>query len=271
MHRRWPKRCTSSNSSSIMKVVRNIAAKLWSRRKAEKPKIAYPGLARGVVYVVGDIHGRLDCLRRVHEAIDHDVGRVRGEEAVELYLGDYVDRGPDSRGVIDCLIERVARRRAIFLRGNHEIMLEEFLGGRLPFARWKNSGALPTLVSYGVDARQALGGEDVDPHALAVRLPDEHRAFLSALRPIVTVGDYCFVHAGVRPGIPLDEQTLDDLAWIRAGFLDYKGRFERIVVHGHSAVAEAEFHHNRINIDTGAYATGKLSVLRIDGKGPVLL
>lgn len=254
-----------------MKVARNIAAKLWSRRKAEKPEIAYPGLARGVVYVVGDIHGRLDCLRRAHEKIDRSAGRIGEEEAVEIYLGDYVDRGPDSRGVIDCLIARAASHRAVFLKGNHEIMLEEFLGGRLAFSRWKNSGALPTLVSYGVDARQALGGEDIPPQALAARIPDEHRAFLSDLRPIVTLGDYCFVHAGVRPGTPLDQQTLDDLAWIRAGFLEHKRPFERIVVHGHSAVAEAEFHHNRINIDTGAYATGKLSVLRIDGKGPVLL
>lgn len=245
----------------------------WLRSLLPAPQ-AYPPAPDGLVlYSVGDIHGRLDCLQRAHALIDADVaaGATPREHAVEIYLGDYVDRGPQSKAVIDQLIARRPRAPMMFLRGNHEIMMQKFLDGQGTFEEWRNFGGLETLVSYGVDARGLLAAGDLAPAALAVVLPQSHRLFLAELENYCLFGHYCFVHAGLRPNLPLDKQTIDDLAWIREPFLSYSGSFGFVVVHGHTPVADAEFLPNRINIDTGAYVTNRLSVLRIDAAGASLL
>jgi serine/threonine protein phosphatase 1 len=209
-------------------------------------------------------------LSRIHDAIDSDKARRRvGDRAVEIYLGDYVDRGPDSKGVIDLVIERSRAVETLCVLGNHELILASFLRGETSYEEWRSMGGLETALSYGVKARDLLqrrggiGGGD-----LAERFPASHRKFISSLQPYVLIGDYGFVHAGVRPGTPIEKQALEDLAWIRDEFLRHQGDFGKIVVHGHTPVGAIDFQPNRINIDTGAYATNRLSVVRIDGDGP---
>jgi serine/threonine protein phosphatase 1 len=219
--------------------------------------------------VIGDIHGRSDCLENAHAAIDRDMRlRDNSHEAIEVYVGDYVDRGPDSRGVIDRLVARSTIVKAVLLRGNHEVLIESFLRGLIPFEDWRSVGGLETILSYGVDARTILNKwRTIRPRDLAERLPVSHLRFLSALQGFFTCGAYCFVHAGVRPGIPLQMQSCEDLTWIRDDFLSFAGDFGFIVVHGHTPVVEIDFLPNRVNIDTGAYATNRLSVIRIDADG----
>jgi serine/threonine protein phosphatase 1 len=245
--------------------------KTWLSPKA-RDKPLYPALTGGVVYVIGDIHGRSDCLARLHARIELDMARQpAGMPMGEVYLGDLVNRGSDSRGVVDALIERAQRRNILLIKGNHEIALERFLSGELGVEGWKRFGGFETLMSYGVcplALKQA--GPALVPLACAA-IPAGHREFLASAKPCFRVGDYVFVHAGLRPGLALEEQSIEDLAWIRDDFLDYGGDYGFIVVHGHTPVAQIDFKNNRINIDTGAYATNHLSLLRLDSSGPVAL
>lgn len=233
----------------------------------------YPPAPRGsLLYAVGDIHGRADCLKRAHALIDRDAAaRAADVCATEIYIGDYVDRGPDAKGVIDLLIARSRVASVITLRGNHEIMMESFLAGEIAFEEWRRYGGLETVVSYGVDARTLLNKGGVRPHDLAEKMPPSHLRFLSSLRSFHTIGGYGFAHAGLRPGVGIERQSAHDLAWIREDFLSFGGDFGVIVVHGHTPGATVEFLRNRINIDTGAYLTNRLSVLRIDANGPTAL
>ena len=223
------------------------------------------------IYALGDIHGRLDCLRRAQAAIDRDA-KSRGDgDVLEIYVGDYIDRGPDSAAVIENIIARSQRQKLLALLGNHETMLTSFLDGGLKFSDWRDLGGAETVMSYGVNVPR-VGKEVVfSPTTLASHIPKMHRDFLSGLQPYLFVGDYCFVHAGLRPGVPLERQSLHDLTWIREDFLEYPGSFGCVVVHGHTPVRDVEFHRHRINIDTGAYLSNKLSVLRIDENGPMPL
>ncbi len=242
---------------------------MFSRFRAFRTERAsYPPAEPGlVIYAVGDIHGRLDCLQRTFDAIDGDVSSVpRDATAIEVYLGDYVDRGPDSKGVLDALIARAGVRNTVFIKGNHEILLETFLKDRTPFEAWRMFGGLETALSYGVDAR-LLKGDGLKPPDLARLMPAAHLAFLSALEPYYVSGGYCFVHAGVRPGIPLERQTIEDLAWIREDFTEARGPFGHVIVHGHTLTRKVDFGRYRINLDTGAYMTNSLSVIRVDGEG----
>ncbi len=133
-------------------------------------------------------------------------------------------------------------------------------------------GGLETLLSYGVKARDLLHRKgEITPSDLAERFPKSHRGFISGLARYKILQDYCFVHAGVRPSVPMEKQTIEDLAWIRDGFLNYRGDFGKIIVHGHTPVSAVEFLPNRINLDTGAYATNRLSVVRIDREGPSIV
>jgi serine/threonine protein phosphatase 1 len=230
----------------------------------------YPPAPDGkTIYAIGDIHGRSDCLARAHALIDRDIAKKgnRGE-VVEVYIGDFVDRGPDSKGVIDRLVDRTASAKMVLIKGNHEIIMESFLRGLTPFEDWRAVGGLETVLSYRVDARALLArGGTIRPRDLAEKLPVSHLRFISALEDICQIGRYCFVHAGIKPSVPLKKQSINDLTGIRDEFLNFGGDFGFIVVHGHTPVAEIEFLPNRINIDTGAYATNILSVIRIDADG----
>jgi serine/threonine protein phosphatase 1 len=230
----------------------------------------YPAAPEGqVIYAIGDIHGRSDCLARVHELIDQDVARrSRRESAVEIYIGDYVDRGQDSKGVIELLLRRAKMTPVVLLRGNHETTMEAFLRGLTTFEDWRKLGGLETILSYDVDARALLAnGGTIRPRDVAERLPVSHTRFFSKLKSFYICGRYCFVHAGMRPGIPLERQSIEDLIWIRDDFLNFAGDFGYIVVHGHTPTPDVEFLPNRVNIDTGAYATNRLSAIRIDSTG----
>jgi serine/threonine protein phosphatase 1 len=241
----------------------------WLKTHAQGER-AYPPAPDGVtLYVIGDIHGRSDCLGSVHALIDRDIAhRASRDSVAEIYIGDYVDRGPDSMGVIDLLIQRFMTTRVILLRGNHELTMESFLRGLTPFENWRKMGGLETILSYDVDARALLANEGtIRPRDLAERLPVSHIRFFSALQNFYVCGRYCFVHAGIRPGIPIARQSIEDLTWIRDDFLDFAGNFGHIVVHGHTPVTAVDFLSNRVNIDTGAYVTNRLSVIRIDANG----
>jgi serine/threonine protein phosphatase 1 len=175
-------------------------------------------------------------------------------------LGDYVDRGPSSFDVIELLSQRI-QGGTICLRGNHESFLLEFLRNPTILNAWQHCGGLETLTSYGLQPSIDLSPEDQEGLAatLAERLPAHHYSFLIALPLSFTLGDYFFVHAGVRPGVPLAKQRDEDLLWIREDFLRYEGSFGKFVVHGHTPVSEPDIRNNRINIDTGAFASGRLT------------
>ena len=234
----------------------------------------YPPAPEGVtIYAVGDIHGRLDLLKNVHQQIDQDKKLRKPKQPVEAYLGDYIDRGPDSAGVVSLLIARALDAHTIFLRGNHEQFLLDFLQGIDCWEQWKDIGAIPSLLSYGV--APALLFRDTPQEGirrtLAQRLPEEHALFYRDTEPYLEAGSYLFVHAGLRPGIQLQHQAIGDLLGIRGEFLDYEGDFGRIVVHGHTPVPKADLRPNRINIDTGAFATNLLTCIKIDEQGPHIL
>jgi serine/threonine protein phosphatase 1 len=182
-----------------------------------------------------------------------------------VFLGDYIDRGPASRQVIDMLIERGQHHEAIFLKGNHEAMLVDLLRDPEIFPTFKQYGGIPTLLSYGLVPSINPGREEqqVLIKELAQRIPPAHRRFLGSLRLKFSCGDFLFVHAGVRAGVPLSQQTEDDLLWIRDEFLSSDKSFGKFIVHGHTPVPKPDIRPNRINIDTGAYATGILTLLII--------
>jgi serine/threonine protein phosphatase 1 len=221
------------------------------------------------IYAIGDIHGRSDLLDRVHDLISDDLARARDIHPHLVYLGDYIDRGSDSAGVLERLcappppgIERT------LLRGNHEEMLARFLTEPAAGTAWRHLGGMETLLSYRIDVGTLLAEKGFEglADALAERMPPHHRQLLAGLETCVTLGDYFFCHAGVRPGVPLERQNARDLLWIREDFLTSHAAFGHVVVHGHSPVNQPEFHHNRINIDTGAYVTGHLTCLVLEGE-----
>lgn len=225
-------------------------------------------MPKGVrVYAIGDIHGRSDLLQQLFTVIDVDLANARPERAIQVFLGDYVDRGPDSRGVLDLLIERGRSHETVFLKGNHEAFFLDVLREPAKLSDWRQYGGLPTLMSYGVRPTMNPNSEDQVTliRALAEAMPDAHMEFLQRLQPSFTCGDFFFVHAGVRPGVPLLQQQEDDLLWIREEFLNSEDDFGKYVVHGHTPVSTPEIRPNRANIDTGAYATGNLTLLTMQG------
>jgi serine/threonine protein phosphatase 1 len=218
------------------------------------------------IYAVGDIHGRADLLIDTTARIEYDLRRRPIEHAVEVYLGDYIDRGPDSKTVIDLLAARLVHHGAVCLRGNHEALMENFLRDPLNLGPWLQLGGMETLASYGVAPH---------PHAIETgaelqqrfwdAFPREHELFLQCLRYTFSCGDFLFVHAGIRPGIPLEQQDVHDLMWIRHEFLDWSEDYGNFIVHGHTPVPHPDIRGNRINIDTGAWRTGTLTCIAIEG------
>jgi serine/threonine protein phosphatase 1 len=218
------------------------------------------------IYVVGDIHGCVDLLDDLHERIRNDLDRVQPAESQIIYLGDYVDRGPASADVIGRLLASPLKDMpAIHLKGNHEAMMMAFLKKPEQVGpKWFAIGGATTVASYGLPWR---GGDDLPRLAqeLAERLPTAHHDFLASLTPQYRVGEFIFVHAGVRPGVPLDHQVEADLLWIREPFLGSKAYHGAVVVHGHTPISRPEEFVNRISIDTGAFFTGILTCLVLEG------
>lgn len=236
---------------------------LRRRRKQDKPHL--PDGVR--IYAFGDIHGRSDLLQNMFSVIDSDLMRNPVARPIEVFLGDYIDRGPNSASVLDLLIERGRRRETVFLKGNHEAFFLEAISDPSKLDQWRQIGGLETLTSYGLQPSinpDAAEGERLIGELRAV-LPEQHLSFLNGLMPYFVSGDFLFVHAGVRFGIPLAEQREADLLWIRNEFLDRDANFGKFIVHGHTPVREPDLRQYRINIDTGAYATGNLTLLTIQG------
>lgn len=218
-----------------------------------------------VVYAIGDVHGRLDCLDELLAQIDADAAG-NGRRRVLVFLGDLIDRGPDSRGVVERVKALCADADAHCLCGNHEeLLLSAAEGGRQALGVFARVGGRETLLSYGVDdaayEREDLKGVQ---RLIAEHVPADHLAFLRGLPDKLVIGDYAFVHAGVRPGVPIDAQKASDLRWIRSPFLEHVGRYDRFVVHGHTVSDQADIRANRIGIDTGAYRSGRLTALVLE-------
>ena len=223
-----------------------------------------------LIYAIGDIHGQLHLLDALLARIGGDAACTEGaRRRVLVFVGDYVDRGPDAAGVI----ERVSARlpggfEAHCLMGNHEAILLEFLERPETLTHWLANGGRATLASYGVNPPELdASSRDVAAcrDAFAAALPLAHLAFLKALEPVFSLGGYLFVHAGIRPGVALEDQALRDLLWIREDFLDSGDDFGAVVVHGHTPVREPVVKPNRIDIDTGARVHGRLTALRLFG------
>jgi serine/threonine protein phosphatase 1 len=203
------------------------------------------------------------------DEIIRDIEKNPTGESLTVTLGDYVDRGPDSRGVLDRLARNPFPTKYIALKGNHEELFETFLDRPAIASRWRTLGGLETLHSYKVAVAQLLIGKGFDAASQALRqaLPEEHLAFLGRLRLSLTIGRYFLCHAGVRPGVPLESQRAEDLLWIRDEFLTSNAQFGKIIVHGHTPMLAPEVLATRINIDTGAFATGRLTCLVIEDTG----
>lgn len=219
------------------------------------------------IYAIGDIHGRADLLGPLLARIDADMMAYPGPESIEIFLGDYIDRGPHSREVLDLIVARRQQRQVLCLKGNHEAYMAEFLRNPSVLSDWKSIGGLNTLLSYGIAPSMNPDEREQQElsNAFAQALPNNHLRFLAGLALSFTCGDFFFVHAGVRPGFPLKEQLQEDLLWIRDDFLLYEESFGKMIVHGHTPVTQPDIRANRINIDTGAYATGRLTCLRLEG------
>lgn len=228
------------------------------------------------MWAVGDVHGRLDLLSPLIDAIRADLQSSAAERKMVIFLGDYIDRGPDSRGVLSLLTglppsEGVEWR---FLKGNHEQAMLDFLERPAAGPRWCEYGGDRALKSWGLRAPDLAHRTEAWARVAADlqhKLTRDEKAFLESLELSVTVGDYFFSHAGARPGLALDRQSPEDLMWIRQTFLDSPAAFERVVVHGHTPTVRVHSDHRRIGVDTKAYDSGVLTALRLEGQERSLL
>jgi len=225
------------------------------------------------VYCIGDIHGRLDLLQELHRMIAEDARHFDGDKTL-VYLGDYIDRGMYSREVIDELLESpFTDFESVFLMGNHEQTLLDFLQYPQAAAGWLAWGGRETLVSYGVEAPPGFARADVEElrDQLKAHIPARHLDFYQQMPLTHVAGDYLFVHAGIRPGVPLQDQSNEDLLWIRHDFTANRVQHDHVVVHGHSISEDVEFLSNRIGIDTGACYSGVLTCLVLEDQQQRLL
>lgn len=225
------------------------------------------------IYAIGDIHGCDDLLGDLLGRIRADAAGAPQRRKLLLFLGDYVDRGPDSAAVVERLSHgSPAGFDAVFLMGNHEDLMLRFLADPAEGRSWLRNGGRETAASYGVSTAgighggaSELGKLDTMRDALEVSLPPSHRAFLESLLPVHREGGYLFAHAGIRPGVPLAKQNVEDLLWIREPFLSSPDDHGAVVVHGHTPVDAVEMRPNRINVDTGAVWSGRLTALVLHG------
>lgn len=220
------------------------------------------------IYAIGDIHGRLDLLDDLLARITAD-DRDRGSAQTQLiFLGDLIDRGPDSAGVVDRLIALSQDRGNVrLILGNHEEILLRSLDGDMESLRlFGRIGGRETALSYGVDERD-YERTDYDEllALLQAHVPPQHIDFMKGFEDRIEVGDYVFVHAGMRPGVPIEEQRQTDMRWIRSSFLETDWEFGKLVIHGHSICDDVVERANRIGIDTGAFASGRLTAIGLEG------
>ncbi|MBB2971349.1 metallophosphoesterase [Mesorhizobium sp. RMAD-H1] len=223
-------------------------------------------ISRVATYIVGDVHGCYDQLMVLERIITEDARRLPGPKLIVM-LGDYVDRGPASAQVVEHLLAPPPESfHRICLMGNHEMAMLDYLDGHLSLERWLQMGAAHTLLSYGMDLeymQQVYRSPQDRDSKIRAAIPEPHKDFLRSLPILIDAGPFLFVHAGVRPGIPLDEQKDEDLVFIRNEFFDSAHRLERWVIHGHTPVEKARPEGRRINVDTGAFYSGRLSALRL--------
>ena len=247
---------------------RDMLGWLFGRRSETEQKIVPKVPLDSRIYAVGDIHGRADLLADLHGMIQADA-RTAPARRIIVYLGDYVDRGLHSREVVDLFLEHPLQGfETVYLKGNHEAVLLDFLTDSRIGPNWIQYGGGATLLSYRVGlSGTETGSTDfiAAQQEFSKQLSPSHLAFYRSLGLTHVEGDYLFVHAGLRPGVTLDKQSADDLLWIRDDFLDYTGNFGRVVVHGHTITDRPDVRDNRIGIDTGAFATGRLTCLVLQG------
>ena len=219
------------------------------------------------LYAVGDIHGHNALLVEMLAAIERDIISAPTADNVVVFLGDLIDRGPDSAGVVERLRTVAGPYKSVFLMGNHEEVLIRILDGEDQLVGdWLRFGGHECAKSYGLDpaSLRSVGGACA-AKAIREAVPASHQDFLRSFVDSFSAGDYLFVHAGIRPGVPLDQQTLADLRWIRSPFLEYRHRHPKTVVHGHSIAKDIDRRPGRIGVDTGAYRTGVLSAIVLEG------
>ncbi len=245
---------------------------MWGRlfnRRALRARVRPSTPPGAVIWAVGDIHGRLDLLEAILPEILADLERTAARRRTLVFLGDHIDRGPDSKGVIErlCRLKADAGVETHFLRGNHEDRMEAFLSDPALGPGWCDQGGRETLMSYGVTPpllKTDHAAWAAASAALNAALSAEHRGFLESQAPCVSLGNYFFAHAGARPGVALAEQDAQDLMWVRQVFLDHPATFDQVIVHGHTPGETIHADHRRIGVDTGAYATGVLTALRLE-------
>lgn len=221
------------------------------------------------VYAIGDVHGCNDLLKQLLQKISADDADRGPAQTQIIFLGDLIDRGPDSAGVIDTAIATQKQRpRTRFLTGNHEEVFLDAIRSRDPhiLRYFIGIGGENTILSYPITRAEYLR---LDMDQLAARLiryiPKEHIEFIQSFEDQIIVGDYVFVHAGIRPGVPLNEQRVKDLRWIRREFLDHRGDLEKVVIFGHTIFDQVDECGSRIGIDTGAYHSGRLTAIGLEG------
>jgi len=239
-----------------------------------RPRLAEPAMP-AAIYAVGDVHGHLDLLVALEHAILHDAQTIDGEKWIVM-LGDYIDRGPQSAGVMARMLAPMPRGwRRICLCGNHEDVMTAALSNAEAFNIWLELGGWATLSSYGaVPGLIKLAADNWGEYIARIRsnIPRAHRAFVANLPVLLTVPGFVFVHAGLRPDVDIARQSEDDLLWIRDDFLHAETDFGAIVVHGHTPVDQPFISLNRINVDTGAFHSGVLTAIRLTrGERPVTL
>lgn len=233
-----------------------------------KPRpIICPPLPKGErVYAIGDVHGCADLLASLARQIERDDAIRPEARTTIILLGDLIDRGPDSAGVIDFVLDWKENRTVRTIAGNHEEMFLASVRSEEVLRRFLHYGGQETLLSYvrDKDLYNSLSTAQLHEQLLEI-VPARHMEFLQSLEDYIAIGDYMFVHAGIRPGVALEQQNRGDLRWIREGFLDFEGDLGKVVIHGHTISESVEIKANRIGVDTGAYRSGILSAVGLEG------
>ncbi|WP_305098126.1 metallophosphoesterase family protein [Croceibacterium aestuarii] len=243
----------------MLKAIRHLFG-----REGERPTASVPAGQR--VYAVGDVHGRLDLFNALIDAIEADDASAVPADTTVVLLGDLVDRGPDSAGVVARARDWQRGRKVRILAGNHEEMFLKSFTDRDMLRHFLRFGGRETVLSYGID-RHIYNSAEIDDvqSMMNACVPQEDRDFIAGFEDMIAIGDYLFVHAGIMPDMPLEEQHSKYLRWIREPFLSHAAPHGAVIVHGHTIFDEPDDRGNRIGIDTGAYCNGRLTALVLEG------